>query len=229
MAPPDQCALAPDGTLLDAADITFYHDPDDATPIPQANSTTSSTPLHPFFRGGIIAGSRRSIRTTCPSARITDPDNVEALVATRKRSATVTVSAEVTQRVARQVKLTDSDEGTEHCHESDKGEINSEDEDDIATGGICTEEDGGGHPDDVEQVEEAYRATKAMGDTDRQVRLQFCATYVESNSFPSLQFLSERRKIERTADVRTIFKLDKNRVNPSMGKVEEGNWCTVCR
>jgi hypothetical protein len=56
-------------------------------------------PVHAFFQGGpapgkIAARSRRSARVTRPSARIIDPDNVEASAVTRKRSATVTVSAE---------------------------------------------------------------------------------------------------------------------------------------
>ncbi|KAF8228256.1 hypothetical protein L208DRAFT_1379438 [Tricholoma matsutake] len=32
-----------------------------------------------------------------------------------------------------------------------------------------------------------------------------------------------------TADIQTIFKLDKNQMNPDTGKVEEGNWCTLCQ
>ena len=47
MATPDQCALAADGSLLDASAIPFYNDPDDNTPLP--NSTAISIPLHPFF------------------------------------------------------------------------------------------------------------------------------------------------------------------------------------
>ena len=101
-------------------------------------------------------------------------------------------------------------------------------EDDIVMDGVSTEED-----DEGELVQDAlaYHATKAMGDTDRQVCL-----YVfnfpagdSSGSSPLPQFLSQHHKIERTADIQTIFKLDKNRVNPGTGKVEEGNWCTVCR
>ena len=83
----DQCALAADGSLLDASAITFYNDPDDDTPLP--NPPVTSTPLHPFFRGSqapakFAAGSRRSARVARPSARITDPNNVEASVVTRK-------------------------------------------------------------------------------------------------------------------------------------------------
>ena len=63
----DQCAVAADGSLLDASAITFYNDPDNNTPLPNPNSATKSSQLHPFFRGGtppsqILAGSHRSTR-----------------------------------------------------------------------------------------------------------------------------------------------------------------------
>jgi len=93
----DQCAVSADGTLLDASEIVFYNDPDDDTPlrVPNSNSAATSTHLHPFFRGGpapskMVAGSRRSGHVTRPSARISDPNNLEASTATRKRSATLT-------------------------------------------------------------------------------------------------------------------------------------------
>ena len=82
MANPDQCALAADGSLLDAADITFYNDPDDDAPIPKL--TASSSTLHLIFQAKNIAGSHCSVRITHPSAWITDPDNAEALVSLRK-------------------------------------------------------------------------------------------------------------------------------------------------
>lgn len=128
---------------------------------------------------------------------------------TRKRSATVTASVEASLRAARRARVTDSDDESEHHNELDNAEVNAGD-DDVGTGGATTEEEGGGDGTDVELIEESYRTTKAMGDADR-------------------QFLGERRKIMCTADIRTIFKLDKNRMNPDTGKIEEGNWCTVCQ
>lgn len=123
----------------------------------------------------------------------------------------MTVSAEASSRAARRAKLSDGDDGgdddSEHHDEPDIAEDVGDDDD---MGNTTTEQEDGGDDTDVELVEEAYRTTKAMGDADR-------------------QFLSERQKITRTADIRTIFKLDKNRMNPDTGKIEEGNWCTVCR
>jgi hypothetical protein len=182
MANPDQCALAADGSLLDAADITFYDDPDDDAPIPSltASSKASSSTLHPIFQAKKIAGSRRSVRITRPSARIIDPDNAEALVTTRKRSATVTASAIEASRTARRPKLTSSEsdggeserDGPERVETTGSSGV----EDDIAMDGVSTGEDdeGSSQAEDGELAQEsqdalAYRATKAMGDTDRQV------------------------------------------------------------
>jgi hypothetical protein len=133
-APSDQCAVAADGSLLDASEILFYNDPDDNTPLPNSNSAATSTHLHPFFQGSpaprkIVAGSRRSARVTHPSARITDPNNLEASV-TRKRSATVMTSAEGSLRTAHRAKLTGGDDENEHDEESDNAEVDTGDDDD---------------------------------------------------------------------------------------------------
>ena len=60
------CAVGPDGKLLDAKDIEWYEDADSSEPINQA--TSSSAAIHPFFRGGpapavVVAGARRSGRS----------------------------------------------------------------------------------------------------------------------------------------------------------------------
>lgn len=183
MADPNQCALAADGSLLDAADIIFYNDPDDDAPLPSSKSTSTSTPVHPFFQGGttvpapdkLVTGSRRSGRITRPSARITDPNNMETLPSTgmvaRKRSATVSgASVEASLRGAGRAKLADVDDEIED-DESDTTNIIAED-DNIETSYPTTEEEDGGHTADIECIEEAYLATKAMGDTDRQVRIK---------------------------------------------------------
>ena len=98
-------------------------------------------------------------------------DNAEASAVTRKRSATVTASAEASLRAARRARVTDSDDESEHHNESDNAEVNAGD-DDVGTGGATTEEEGGGDGTDVELIEESYRTTKAMGDADRQVCLK---------------------------------------------------------
>jgi hypothetical protein len=178
MADPNQCALAADGSLLDAANIVFYNDPDDDAPLPSSKSASTLTPVHPFFQGGaavpapdkLITGSRRSGRVTRPSARITDPNNMETLPSTvaRKRSATISgASVEASLRGAGRAKLADVDDEIED-DESDTANFIAED-DNIETSYPTTEEEDGGHTADIECIEEAYLTTKAMGDTDRQV------------------------------------------------------------
>jgi hypothetical protein len=176
MAATDQCALAADGSLLDASAIIFYNDPDDDIPLPSSNSTSTSTRVHPFFRRSpapskIVAGSRRSTRTTRPSARITDPNNLEASASavTRKRSATVTASADESLRAARRTKLTDSGNESERNGELDSAEVDADEDDDGLFGNATTDEEGGG---DSTNIEQAYSTTKAMGDADRHVRLK---------------------------------------------------------
>ena len=82
----DQCAIAADGSLLDASAIVFYNNPDDETPLPLPNSASTLT-LHLFFQGGsapsqTVAGSCCSGHVTHPSACITDPNNLEASAST---------------------------------------------------------------------------------------------------------------------------------------------------
>jgi hypothetical protein len=163
----DQCALAADGTLLDADRILFYNDPDDDIPLPSVptGSNNSDSDLFP------VVSSRRSGRKTRPSARVLDPNNLEALV-TRKRSATMTVSKDDSMRAARRAKV--SDMGDEVEDEQDGDDLDDEavhqevqesmgDEESETPDSIST--------DNEEAAEEAYAATKAMGDNDRRVSL----------------------------------------------------------
>ncbi|KAI0038376.1 hypothetical protein FA95DRAFT_1613436, partial [Auriscalpium vulgare] len=101
MPPPsDQCAVGPDGRLLDASEITFYNDPDDENPLP-ASITSSMTPSsapavnafdiltcktaaqHPAAPK--VAGARRSGRVSRPSGRVRNPDNAASTSVLQKR------------------------------------------------------------------------------------------------------------------------------------------------
>ncbi len=70
MATSDQCALGPDGGLLDASEIHWVHDPDDPMPIAPAV---------------MAAGSRRSTRVSQPSKRVLDPNNAKHSTVMPKR------------------------------------------------------------------------------------------------------------------------------------------------
>ncbi|KAH9006650.1 hypothetical protein EDB83DRAFT_2532949 [Lactarius deliciosus] len=241
MATSDQCAVAADGSLLDASAIPFYNDPDDDNPLPTSSTTSNSAtprqggpPAKPLAPSKIAAGSRRSGCIPRPSSRLTDPNNLEALgfVVTRKRSATVTALAPTegpqALHAARRPKLTNTNNESEDNRKSDDVEevevvdvgdgknTRMGNRDATSTESDSEEEGADGDSTNFEQVtdSEAYHATKAMGDADR-------------------QFLGKRRhtssKRMLTADVRTIFKYNKNSINPITNNIEEGNWCTVCQ
>lgn len=180
----DQCVIGPDGNLLDANQIIFYNDPDDAEPLPLP--ATGSAVIHPFFGHApatMTAGSRRSTRISRPSTRLMDPDNAETSVRpapTRKRSATTTTSTEAAQRALRRIKITDDTEEEDpivdeppYTSDDDNpaGEQSDDDEDTEsgARAGGDTEKSGEDTEPDI--VGEAYRTTKAMGDADRHVSL----------------------------------------------------------
>jgi hypothetical protein len=80
----DQCAVGANGTLLDAKDITWFHDPDDNTPLPSTSRTSLPSPAI------IVAGSRRSARVPRPASKLTDPNN--AVLGKRKATHQVVVS-----------------------------------------------------------------------------------------------------------------------------------------
>lgn len=164
----DQCALAEDGSLLDASKIVFFNDPDDDKPLPC--SVPGSPSIHAFFHAGkvasFVAGSRRSGRVTRPSARVMDPDNVEVSVS-RKRSATLTTSTEASVRAARRAKLACSvdENATGSEDEENDVEVNTTSEAEMYDATSDEELEGDGEC----EAEEAYLGTKTMGDADRQV------------------------------------------------------------
>ena len=170
------CAIGPDGKLLDAKNIEWYEDVDSSEPIKQAatpSSTTtasSSATIHPIFRGGpapavVVAGTRRSGHAIRPSNRITDPDNAEASSSntTHKRKASGGTAA--SRRVNRKVTINSDDEGSTDSNENDDYEP------DVAEHPATTSDGEGGDTEPEEDSDLAYASTKAMGDADREVSL----------------------------------------------------------
>jgi hypothetical protein len=167
------CAVAPDGSLLDASEIEFFNDVDDDVPISYsapsrslaAAASTSSiasaaTTLDSFFSShspaAKVAGVRRTARTSRPLARIIDPDNVLMAKAGQKRKANVSGTG---RRVARKHRVgSDTDNGepddVEATNSSEKDASDGEDEENV---------------DDEAAAQAGYDELKAMGDNDRQV------------------------------------------------------------
>ena len=167
----DQCAIAPDGSLMDAADIHWYNDADDAAPIPSALTSTSASSsarsLDDFFSSRPpakkVSGARQSSRVRKPLKRTTDPDNAEAgdvledVRSGQKRKTGGT--AGMSRRVSRKVIQSDSDDDTA----SDDG--NKSDFTDVDTN---SNED----PNEARATEN-YENMKALGDKDREVTTFF--------------------------------------------------------
>ncbi|KAM6489570.1 hypothetical protein JOM56_014989, partial [Amanita muscaria] len=180
MATSDQCALGPDGKLLDASEIAWVHDPDDPTPIAPSQQSIAIPVLapkvpsvHPFFHGGpapaiMVAGSRRSGRVSQPSKRVLDPNNAERSDVS-KRPRLVSHRNNIVE--------SESDSHDEGCVEGSEAIVANGDGDrettDTEGAGLDTDIESG--MVDVEAAEESYAVTKAMGDADR----EFCSFLVK--------------------------------------------------
>jgi len=79
----DNCAVGPNGELLDKSEITWIHDPDDNRPMPLVTISLidqhqlSVTTLDSFVTQVPLAV-HRSTCTSCPSTKVTNPNNVMA-------------------------------------------------------------------------------------------------------------------------------------------------------
>ena len=149
----DSCAVAPDGTLLDASQILWFNDPDDDKPMVTATSLTAqhhvpATMLDSFFTK-VPPAARRSTRAPRPSTKAIDPNNLMAL----KRKPSITAMAKPS------------------CHPHH----NSPDcEEDKATEPELTDTD----DDNSVDPDAAYKETKALGDADREVSTHISSHYL---------------------------------------------------
>ena len=157
----ENCALDAHGNLLDASQITWFNDPDDATPLPTATPDPSppvtpppATTLAHFFRkssagpSAKVAGARRSNRPVHPSSKAKDPNNA-MLHHSEPRG-----SRPLKRKRARRHVSDSEDESTHTTVET---------EPDLDDG---THSEGDAKPDD-EAVDNAYNHTKGLAETDR--------------------------------------------------------------
>ncbi|KAG1841094.1 hypothetical protein F4604DRAFT_1690469 [Suillus subluteus] len=121
--PHQPCALNVDGSLKDTKDIIFYNDPDDTVPLsapssaqPASSTSTTPTGLDAFsvlLQTGrkpvpLTAGSRRSIRTSKPSAHLHDADKACSSTS-RKRALSSATEQLVRKKVVLQLSAPLSD------------------------------------------------------------------------------------------------------------------------
>jgi len=164
------CAIGPDGKLLDVKDIEWYEDIDSSEPLKQVatpssmTTASSSATIHPIFRGG-LASARRSGCAVRPSNRITDPDNAETLSSNTMHKRKASGGTAASRWVNRKVTINSDDKGSTNSNENDDYEPN------IAEHPATTSDGEGGDTEPEEDFDLAYASTKAMGDVDREVSL----------------------------------------------------------
>jgi len=149
----DNCAVGPDGKLLDASQIVFFSDPDNDEPMAPATASSVaqpqlSVPILDSFISKVPPAAHQLTCAPCPSTRVIDPNNVMAL------------------------KCKPSDAAAAHppCHPC---QASLEHEKDKATKPDPTDtEDGDPVDPDI-----AYGEAKALGDADRKVRVH-CSSQI---------------------------------------------------
>ncbi|KAG1842421.1 hypothetical protein F4604DRAFT_1689916 [Suillus subluteus] len=139
----NQSAVGADGALLDASNITWFHDADDDTPLP-----TSHMPL--LSPAIMIAGSHRSARVPRPASKLIDPNNTVL----GKRKAT-----------GQRVVLSEDESEDAVAEDPEWDDADEVDADEVLTdAGTATDMDT--RTDD--NTPSTYQQTKEMGDADRE-------------------------------------------------------------
>jgi hypothetical protein len=180
----DQCAVGPNGALLDASQIVWYNDPDDDNPIIATTSSTaiatpassgaSSVPTLNAFdilrsarktSSSFIPSSRRSTRVSKPSAKLRDKANAELPNGKRKA-----VDVPSGRQVSRRIFIGDSDDAaSDNSEPVDKltnipshgpsqsiTSTNGDEENDIHK-----------DPHFIEEDDLTYEQLKSLGDSDK--------------------------------------------------------------
>jgi hypothetical protein len=142
----DNCAVGPDGKLLDTSQMVWFHDPDDHEPMTPATTSSiaqcqvSTTTTLDSFVTKVPPAARRSTRAPRPSTKAIDPNNIMALKCKPSNPAT--------EKPSSRPRYTSPD------HE----------EDEATEPGLSDTED-----DEPIDPDAAYEETKALGDADREV------------------------------------------------------------
>jgi len=153
----NSCAVGPDGELLDASKIVWFHDADDDRPMAPATTSLmaqpqpglSATTLDLFVTKAPPA--RRSTRAARPSTKAIDPDNA---MATKRK-----LSNAPPPKPSRRLR-----QASPEPEEDDASEFEA-----TEPGSTDTDED---DPVNVDPGEE-YEVTKALSNADRKVSVQF--------------------------------------------------------
>jgi hypothetical protein len=225
------CAVRADGSLKDASEIVWHQDKDDDAPLPGsclAASGASSQVLHPFFSGIASPVARRSGRTSRPSNRVVDPDNAMNSAprtssmrkhVTGKRKAPINGS--VHRRVIQKTVCVSGDSGNDNSDADLEDPMTSRAKRGKSTDAEESEEDAVG-------ARKEYESLMAMADADHKVSLVFTSRIVHLTHLSNFKVIHTKSKLDATADIRTMFRREKERKNPDTGKLQDGHWCKLC-
>jgi hypothetical protein len=140
------CAVGPDGTLLDASKIVWYNDADDDAPLSTAKGLANRLPSPK------IASSRRPQRTVRPSAKASDPNNAESSKAPKRKPE----DAQQARRISRKVSA-DTHPGSNEEHTEPTAPVSTDGPGDLPD----SEHGADTHPEpDDDDVNAAYLSTK---------------------------------------------------------------------
>ena len=166
-------AVRADGGLKDASEMEWTYDKDESVPFPLdslANPATddavsppsASVRIHPFFThanppAAIVAGSRRSTRTSRPSQRVREANDAPSLAsastsARSKRKAAVNLSPAPGRRTVHKVVIDSDDE-----HDGNETEPDGNETEPAAD-------------EDANDADVSSQSLQAMADADHEVR-----------------------------------------------------------
>ncbi|KAF5371935.1 hypothetical protein D9757_011488 [Collybiopsis confluens] len=222
----DNCAVAPDGSLKDAADIDWQYDPDPTVPPPSkslssntalapgTNKTTASDPENAFttlmkagnFPVAVISEQRRSHRDRRPSNKVREQQEAQTSSSKGKRKASPGPTMRRTYRRTAN--------GSRAFLDTDPGD------DSDSNDAVSMVETEGTEPASVSGDTEIEDAKDEDGDDG--------PTLDELVAIGASDQTPVARKSTRTLDVYTVFE-KANVKNPDTGKVESGHICGICR
>jgi hypothetical protein len=224
---PEGDAVRPDGTLKDASEMTWSYDPDESIPFPLGStSVNSSTSSAMAALAMTVAGVHRTTRVIRPcqcyckdGAAEASSTHCEQLGAKRKAS-----SNDLQCCVACKVTIVvDKDPASEG--ETSTGEdFTGEDEEAASNVDVDRSSDSG---TTTEPGSDDFESLQAMADANNEVcspSLFLITTFL----FIS-QAVMFRSQNEHTADVRLLFRRDREYVHPDTGKILDGHWCLLCQ
>lgn len=222
-------AVRSDGTLKEASEIVWTYDADESIPFPSVSGTVSAPSSGGPAPAAMVAGVRRTTHVHRPSRRAREAAEAEVEVAAstsahsrikRKAPGDDDGHPIPARKVMRKVVVDlDDDDDNDYDNNGDNAANDAGHTTDHSEDGATTELA-------TELADEDYEILKAMADADHHVSPPLWLS--NSNLTSSSQAVTFKCRDDRTADIRLIFRRDKEYIHPDTGKCLDGHWCTIC-